>query len=108
MTQNNPHNEMPYDHIARAGDRLLVHNGKVIPQPHNEMPKDTVEERGTEFHMQGLSRAENAKDIGDCTVVRLGFVTSLMHDAYDKGVAVGRETERAEILKNGYVNYEIT
>lgn len=39
-----------------------------------------LREAHMKLHMMALAKSENAKDIGDCTVVRLGYVVTMMEE----------------------------
>jgi hypothetical protein len=42
-----------------------------------------IEQRqGDYWHMKGLAKSESAKDAGEMTVVKLGYVTTLQKEAY--------------------------
>jgi hydrogenase maturation factor len=60
------------------------------------------EETRKQIHLIALSRAENAKDIGDCTVVRIGWVVDLIMEerarAYSRGYFTGIEDLKQEII----------
>jgi hypothetical protein len=45
----------------------------------------THDDEKPDFHMKGLQRSECAKEAGELTVVRLGYVTTLQEEAYTAG-----------------------
>lgn len=53
----------------------------------------------TELHMKALAKAECAKNAGELTVVRLGYVVSLMEEARDERDTYWKERVRKTVGK---------
>ncbi len=61
--------------------------------------KNSVVTEDTELHMKALAKSECAKDAGELTVVRLGYVVSLMKEVRDDRDTYWKEQIEKAVLK---------
>lgn len=61
----------------------MTHTDEVVEKP--------------DFHMLGLAKSECAKDAGELTVVRLGYVTTLQEQAYEAGYRAAQSAKVEEM-----------
>jgi hypothetical protein len=74
----------------------------MTPSPNTQSKEvELDEEIKMKIHMLALSKSENAKDVGDCTVIRMGYITKAIQDILANLLTLTRTQCQKEMVVTG-------